>query len=416
MRKFFSMMLAYLVLPILGNEKGALTISDISAVLKKVIVPTIQTQLPKESVLFDKIKKNVGVTIANNTIYVSARTGKHTGIYSVAEGTEPKSGKAAYLQPYTSMKYAFGTLELTDQAIEAASKADVKAIASILTTEITALKDDFKMDLNRQFNGDGNGVLCYTTGTGGTASTTVTLDGNPAGLDATEYLEAGMYIDIGTSHTGVAIVSKTASTIVIAAGTAWANDVAITKTVAAECMGIAGIIDDGDNVATIQAMLRSSYPWANAFTYDTATTLTEANMVATYLKTVRFGGAKVIFMNSTLYAKYGALLTSMKKTADLKEVLAGGWKGLEFAAGVGNLGVMLDFDCWDGYVQFVDFDALTIAQMSEPFSWLEADAHGGILKRSASNRTIWEGTLKYYLNLVGLKFRSSSRMKGQTAA
>jgi hypothetical protein len=81
----------------------------------------------------------------------------------------------------------------------------------------------------------------------------------------------------------------------------------------------------------------------------------------------------------------------------------------------GNVGVILDFDCWDGYVQMVDFDALTIAEMSQPFAWLEADAHGGILKRSSSNRTIWEGTLKYYLNLVALKFKSMARMSGQTA-
>jgi hypothetical protein len=398
----------------LFNSKGELAISDISAVLKKVIVPTIQNQLPKESVLFDKIKKNVGVTIANNNIYVSARTGKHTGIYSVAEGTEPKSGKASYGQPYTSMKYAFGTLELTDQAIEAAKDGNVKAIASILSTEIAALKDDFKMDLNRQFHGAGTGVLCYTTGTGGTTSTTVTVDNNPHDVsEATDYLEAGMYIDIGTSHTAVQIVSKTATTIVIAAGTAWVDGATITKTASAECMGLAGIIDDGDNVATIQNILRASYPYANAHTYDTATTLTEANMIATYLKTVRYGGAKVIMAGPTLYAKYGALLASMKRTSNSREVLSGGWKGLDFMGG--QLGVMMDFDCWNGYIQMIDFDALTIAQMSQPFAWLEADAHGGILKRSADNRTIWEGTLKYYLELVALKFKSMARMSGQKA-
>ncbi len=396
------------------GQAGYLQISDIGAVLKKVIVPTLQSQIPKENVLFDKVKKNVGVTIANNNIYIAARTGRHTGIYSVAEGTEPKSGKAKYQQPYAPMKYAFGTLEITDQAIEAAKKGDVKAIASILATEISALKDDFKLDLNRQFHGAGAGLLCLTTGTGGTTSTTITLDSNPNGGDPTEYLEAGMYINIGTSHvgTGLTVVSKTASTIVIAAGTAWADSVAVTKVSDAECMGLAGIIDDGDNVSIIQNITRSADPWANAHTYDTGATLTELNMINTYLKTIRYGGAKVCFMGPTLFSKYGSLLTSLKKTTSLKEVLSGGWKGLEFMGG--NIGVMLDFDTWDGYVEFVDFGALTIAEMSEAFAWLEADAHGGILKRSATNRTIWEGTLKYYLNLVALKFKSMARMKGQT--
>ena len=54
--------------------------------------------------------------------------------------------------------------------------------------------------------------------------------------------------------------------------------------------------------------------------------------------------------------------------------------------------------------------------MSTPFSWLEADAHGGILGRSSSNRTIWEGTLKYYFQLVAKKFKTMGRLSNKTTA
>ena len=121
-------------------------------------------------------------------------------------------------------------------------------------------------------------------------------------------------------------------------------------------------------------------------------------------------------MGKTLFSKYGDLLTTYKKTADLKEILSGGWYGLEFAGGRGKVGVLLDKDTWTGYVQLVNFDALTIGQMSEPWQWLEGDAHGGILKRSASNRTVWEGTLKYYYNLIGLVFQGNGRLRGKTDA
>jgi len=389
-----------------------LTISDISAVLKKRIIPVIQSQLPIENVLFNKIKKNVGVIISNNQIYIAARTGRHSGIYSVAEGTEPFSGKAAYAQPYTDMTYAFGTLELTDQAIEAAQKGDVKAIASILTVEITALKDDFKADLNRILHGAGAGKLCQTNGTGAN-STALTVDTPPCGGDATQYICAGMYIQFAAGVTALVSSVSSATAIVLAAGTTWSDDTAITKAYDVEAMGLAGLIDDGDNVGTCQNVIRSANPYAVSHTYDTGATLTEANMIATYLKTTRYGGAKVMFMNTGLFAYYGSLLTSMKR-AQMTDVLSGGWKGLEFMGG--KLGVMLDFDTWSGYVQMVDFDALTLAEMSEPFAWLDADAHGGILKRSSSNRTVWEGTLKYYFNLVALKFKSSARMSGQTPA
>lgn len=402
----------------------ALTISNISAVLKKVIIPVIQNQLPKESVLFDKIKRNAGVTISNNTIYIAARTGRHSGIYNVAEGNQPYTGKAKYEQPYTDLKYAFGTLELTDQAIAATNEGNgsIKAIASILNTEITALKDDIKMDINRQMHGAGKGKLCQVNGTGVT-TTQFAVDNNPNGGDGTEYLCEGMYIHVNTGA-AVQISSIDSATLVtVSAATTFVNDYIVCKGTgttlvsatgsAVEIMGLAGLIDaNGTNVAVIQNITRSSSPWANANVEDTATTLTEAQMIDLYLKCKRYGGTKVILAGATLFSKYGQLLTSMKKTADLKEILSGGWKGLEFMDGAG---VMLDFDTWSGYMQFVDFDALTIAEMSEPFAWLEADAHGGILKRSSDNRTVWEGTLKYYFNLVGKKFKSMGRLAGKTA-
>ncbi len=405
----------------------ALTISNISAVLKKIIIPVIVNQLPKESVLFDKIKKNSGVNIANNQIYISARTGRHSGIYSVAEGNQPYTGKAKYEQPYTSMKYVFGTLELTDQAITATNEgnAPIKAIASILNTEITALKDDIKMDITRQMNGAGTGKLCLVNGTGGVAgTTTLIVDGNPNGGDGTEYLIEGMYIFVGSAGSAAVQISSvdSATQVTLAATANFPDNGVITKATGTtlagttgtntEIMGLAGLIDTGTNVAVIQNITRSSSGWANAHLDATANTLTEAMMIDLYLKTKRYGGTKVIFTGPTLFSKYGQLLTSMKKTADLKEVLSGGWKGLEFMDGVG---VMLDFDCWNSYMQFVDFDSLTIAEMSEPFAWLEADAHGGILKRSSDNRTIWEGTLKYYFNLVAKKFKSMGALQNKQA-
>lgn len=391
----------------------ALTISDISAVLKKVIIPTIQDQMRKESVLLDKVQKNAGVNIANNTIYIAARTGRHSGIYTVAEGTEPRSGEAKYQQPYASIKFAFGTLELTDQAIEAAQKGEVKAIASILSTEIQALKDDIKMDLNRQLHGAGTGKLCLANGAG-SATTALVVDNHPAGLDGTDYLAAGMYISIG-GGAAVEIASvDSATAVTLSTAATWSDDAVITKASADEMMGLAGLIDDGDNLATVQGITRSSNPWANAFTDDSSAVLTEAQMINVYLKTLRNGGAKVILAGESLFSKYGQLLTSMKKTSDLKEILSGGWKGLDFMGG--NVGVMLDPDTWSGYMQMVNFDAFTMAEMTKAFQWLEADAYGGVLKRSSSNRTVWEGTLKYYANFVCKNFKTNARLSNKTAS
>ena len=394
----------------------ALTISNISSILKKIIIPIVQSELPKESVLFDKIKRNSGVTISNNTIYIATRTGRHSGIYSVAEGTEPRSGKSTYSNPYTSVKYAFGTLELTDQSLEATGEGDRKAIASVLATEIKGLKDDMRKDINRQMWGYGDGVLCLTNGTGtGGQTSTLTVDS-----PGTRYLDAGMYIQINT-QTAFAITTKDSSTTcTIPTANTWANNWPIRKENAAEAMGLRGIIDGGTSgtyVATIQNITRSSNMWANCQLDATVATLTEAQMITIYLQCMEYGRPDIVFAGPNGFSKYGQLLTSMKKTADLKEVLSGGWRGLEFM----DIGVMLDYDCpenssIDFALYMVDFDSLTIAEMCEPFKWLEADAHGGILKRNATVRTNWEGTLKYYFNLVGKTFQCNGCLDHKTTS
>jgi len=383
-----------------------LTITNISSILKKIIIPIVQSELPKQSVLFDKIKRNSGVTIANNQIYIATRVGRSSGIYTVAEGTEPRVGKSTYANPYTSIKYAFGTLELTDQAIEAAGEGDKKAIAAILATEIKGLKDDLRKDINRQMWGYGDGVLCLANGSGATTDSTLTVKS-----PGTRYLDVGMYItmDAGTAREITAKSSTTAVTI--ETGSAWNDNAKIRKENAAEAMGLQGIIDDGDYVETIQNIVRSTNLWSKAQVEDTAAVLTEAQMIALYLQCKEYADPKIVFMGPHGFSKYGQLLTSMKKTADLKEILAGGWRGLEFM----DIGVMLDYDVperssADFMVFMVDFDTLTIAEMCEPFKWLEADAHGGILRRSPTVRTNWEGTLKYYFNLVGKTFQGNGRL------
>lgn len=386
-------------------------ISDISAVLKKVIVPKIQVQIPQLSILADKVKRNVGVTIANNQIYVAARTQRHSGIYSVAEGTAPNSGQSTYQQPYTSMAYMFGTLAISDQAIEAASSGEVKAVAAILATEINALKEDFALDLNRILHGNGTGILCTVNGNYN-STTTITCQANPNGGDPTEYLSPNMYVAIGANSSCLITAITSTTTFTVSVAISGNNGDTITKTAAAEAMGLIGLIDDGSRVATIQNITRSSNPWSQSFVNDVTTSLAESDMSNIFLKTRRFGGSKACLMGVNMFNKYGAILLSYKKSADMKEVLSGGWEGLEFMGGM--CPVILDFDTWNGFAQFVDFDALTMAEMSKPMQWLEGDAHGGILIRNPNNRTQWEGTLKYYFQFVALKYKSHGRLSNKS--
>ena len=396
----------------------SLTISNISPVLKKMILPIVEAQVSKKVILLDQVKKNVGVEVINDNIYIAVRTAFHSGFYSPAEGTEPRVGKSTYAQPVAPMKYNFSTVEFTDQALSAASAVGPKSVAKILTTEIESARDTAKKHGNRILHGAGTGKLCQTNGAqGGGGSATLTVDGCPSspasGGNHTKYLAPGQYISIAGA-TAVQILTVDSKTqVTLTAVSTWADDAVITLADASEPMGLAGIIDDGDNVATFQNILRSANPWANAQTDDTSEALSEADMIDRLIEAREYGdGPNMVLMGKTMWVKYGSLLTSMKRTTEVKPVLSGGWKGLEFMDGVP---VLWDPDTWEGYVQMPNTRKLTIAQGSSMLEWLEADAMGGILRRSPTNRANWEGTMKWYFNFVGRQVNDSARLSGKTA-
>ena len=392
-------------------------ITDISAILLEVVTPFVEEQLSNVNILMNQIKSETRIVDANNQIFIPTRSGRHAGVYSVAENTNPKTGAAKRQRMSTPVKFTFGSLEITDQTLEAAAKADKKAVVPILTDDINSLITTFEKDINRQWFGDGTGQLCLANGAG-TGATALIVD-----TPGTEYLIEGQYIEIGASGS-IRIASVDSDTEVTLASVAtWVDNDIVTKENDAEMMGFKGIIDDGDFVATFQGLARGSNPWLNANVDDDAEVLTEADLIRQFNNARKFSqkfDAKgnpnnklIVFMGQTLFEKYGSLLTSMKRTQGLKEVLSGGWQGLEFMGG--QAAVMLEYDCPEGFVFITDMTSLLRAELTKPFQWLAGEGDRGILTRSASNRTIWEATMKYYANLVVTRPKANSRLSNKTA-
>lgn len=391
------------------------TLTTIAPILNKVIFPKLQSLMAKKVVWLDKIKKNVQTSIANNEIYISANNQYHSGFYSVAEGTEPQVGKSGYLQMKALVKFIFLTYGFTDQALTIAMKSGKEAIAGTFDSEFNSGMLTAKKHLNRIFHGAGTGKLCLANGLG-SSSATLTVDGCPAvggGTNHTKYLAPGQYITIGTTDAVILTVDSDTQ-VTLEAAKSWSdNDVVVLRSTA-EPMGLAGHIDDGDNVSTYQNLLRSSYPQLKAQTDDTTETLSEQDMIDIIVRACDYGdGPDVVLTNQNLWTKYGALLLSMKRTNDTK--LIGGFQGLAINAGNKDLAVVCDYDCWDGYVQMPRFGGLTIAQVTEMFEWMQGyDGENNVLRRSPTVRTNWEGTQKWYMNLVGLQVNDMARLSGKT--
>lgn len=393
-------------------------LTTISPILHKIIHPVLQRLMAKKVIFLDQIKKNVRVTIANDKIFVSAGNAYHSGFYFVAEGTQPGVGRANYIQMEAALKFGFMTYGFTDQSLTLAAKQGKQAIAGTFDSEFETGMITAKKHMNRIFHGDGNGVLCVANG-GGSGASALIVDGakSEGGKGrSTKYLAPGMEIQIG-GRAAVGITSVDSdTTVTLDESVTWANDETIVLASAAEPLGIAGHIDDGDNVGTYQGLARGSYPTLKAQTDDTAEALTEADMIDIVLQACEFGdGPTVGLVNQDLWRKYGSLLLSQKRNNESKPVLGGGWRGLMLDVGSKSIPIICDYDCWDSYVQFPNFKGLTIAEASDMFEWMAGyDGKGDVLRRSPSGRTDWEGTQKWYLNLVGLQVNDMARLSQKT--
>jgi len=395
----------------------AYTISDVSNLLKKVIAPRVEELLPSETVILNKVKVNSGVTdMGNNQFFVSLRTGRHSGIATIPEGTKLSTGKAKWSQARVDAKYTFGTFNLSDQSIEA-SKSNKGALISILQENERALRQDLARHLNRGAIGDGSGTICITNGSqGGGGGVTVTVDHNPQGAvtedrAGTKYVAEGMYVKIGSGNAVQVVTVDSDTQFTIADNRTWSDNDAIViaspdGTASAEVSGFQQAIATG---GTFQNIGRSGNPFWTGLVDSGNTVLAEADLVKAILRASEFGKVDVGFTNLSLFNKFGQLLVSLKKTADLKEVLSGGWMGLEIMPGVG---LMLDFDVPGGEVQLWDFDAVTIGRLAD-LQWL--DTGGGNVLR-INDYAEWQGALKHYGNFAWKNVRSSARVTAKKIA
>jgi len=106
----------------------------------------------------------------------------------------------------------------------------------------------------------------------------------------------------------------------------------------------------------------------------------------------------LFLVNKSLFKKYGDILTAMRRSVDKADLL-GGFKGLEFAAGDGSVGVFLDYDVPDGAVFILNMDTWTLCQVDD-LNWLEDPNGGGLLR--LQNTLTYQAVMHWFANMLCL--------------
>lgn len=411
----------------------AIQLSDVSNALQKVIMPFIQDNLPKQTILLDQIKRNQGVTFMNDNFYAPIRTSRHGGVVNLANDSSTLlTGKSSIGQASVGVKILTGTFDITKLAMDA-TKTSKGAVENQLVFQAKSLATDFSRSINRQYYSDGVGIVSEIAGSVGVGTFTVqapsascddtrsTFYGSINGdIAPTKYLTVGQRIGIGTA--GAVIGTITAinpadggGTVEMGAGALVANDaiyildgsMSAGEAGTSDIQGLRAALSSSTGTSTYAGVARSTTGWTPQLG-TAAETLSLSAIESVYLSAREYsqmGDRYAIFMNKTLYKKYGDLLTSLRRTVNETELL-GGWTGLEFAAGAGKVGVFLDFEVPDGEVFVINLDSWTVCQVSD-MNWLE-DPSSALTRRP--DKISYQATMAWFTNLICLCPAANGRL------
>ena len=383
----------------------AATIASITPYLKEVYQGRLREQLFNEILTLKRItRSNAGVTNETGGKYVTfpIHTRRNAGIGSRNEMEAlPTPGQQGQAAARIGLKYAYGGIQLTGQAISL-SDTDPKSFAKALDNEIDGLKNDVKKDMNRQIYGDGTGAI-------GVVSAVVTSTTIPV-TDA-RLFQIGEIVDLITLPTTVAQAARTVQSISLTAG---ANSVTLSganiTTVVGQILtrngsgpsaagnreitGFAAIVSATGTLYNVDPAVEPEWTSEVSSNAGTGRALSEGLMgqMADRIYT-RGGSTTVIFQSLGVRRSYANLLMQTRSTVNSQE-FKGGFSGLAFTTDRGDIPVIADVDAPLGTQYFINEDTLTYYR-DEDWHWLDRD--GSMWKQVRDTNGDYDA---YYARLV----------------
>lgn len=400
-----------------------LLLSGYANALKEVL-GYIQDNFPKETILLNAMKRDADAQYINDEFVLPIWSTRHGGIANLATDNSnvlSASGRAL-ARGTVPVETITGAFDISKLAIDASSSAQ-GAVESALSSQAESLSTDFARHLNRQAYGDGIGIVSKVRATGGSVgSGTIAVEYPDANLDdgrsidwygtingdisPMKYIQADAIVGVGTGAAALGTVTSVTGTSIVTSGAVVtaANDSIYLQdgsglgAGSSEFLGVRAALSSTTGTSTYAGVARNVTSWTPQFG-SSSEALSLSRLEGSYLKAREFGKASdkyAIFVNVTLYQKYGDLLTAMRRTVNSVNLM-GGWDGLEFAAGAGRVGVYLDYDVPDGEVVVLNLDSWKLCQVKD-ISWMEDPSSGALLR--LQNTIKYQAVLVWFANVM----------------
>lgn len=350
-------------------------VTTIDEWLEDVLLMPIREQFNKSTILLLRLDRNEED--------VDGKKWKIPAYFSLPQGIKAGAGGKGKTLPIArgdskgnftgELVWNWGTAEIYDADIEV-SKTSKESFVKALTFNMESLTTAFKLDLDRQLKGTSKGDITTATNAG-TSSTSMTV------ADA-RYVEVNMSIDCYTGDTKkwtatVSAVDKQLKTVTLAAAQTWAIGDTLYRegNKDEEMQGLAGLIDDGTYVSTLQGYNRTTQPLVKAnVTPKLGTTpqdwsLTDMQTIIDDIE-VRSGATPtIIYAPHDVVRYYAAQLQSSRQMVNVMK-LDGGYTGLAY----NNIAVTPLAGIKANSMYFVNEDHIMLCRLAD-ISWRQADGH-----------------------------------------
>lgn len=378
------------------------TLTTVDAILKEVYGPRIQDQLQSEAVGLKRIEKTsegVTETVGGKYVDFPIRVKRNHGVgYRDENGQLPAAKRQEYAEVHTTLRYGYGRVRLTGQAMRLAEK-NHQAFASAMDEEMEGLKETLSKDSNRIFYGDGTGLMATITSAGAGATDTHTVD-------TVKYLEIGQQVDVlvksggATVQLDVEIIDVNEDTLAVQFSASFVSNSANNHGIyrqgsfEKEPQGLGSIVNDAGTLFNVDPTVQPLWKSIIKDNGGTNRALSEGLMIET-VDDVRIKGGAVSLILGSLGVRraYFNLLTQQRRYTDTKE-FAGGFTGLAFNHGK-EIPMVEDVDHPDNTMHMLTEKRFKVYQDSD---WHWAQDDGNILKW-VTDFDAWEGFMRKYWEL-----------------
>lgn len=403
------------------------TLASITPILKEVYRGRIREQLNNEVTALKRMtRSSAGVTNETGGKYVTfpIHTRRNSGIGSRFESEAlPAPGQQGHAAARVGLKYAYGGIQLTGQAISL-SDTDPKAFAKALDNEVEGMKNDLKKDMNRQIYGTGNGAV-------GVVKTTA-VAGNVIAVNDARLFQLGMVVDFQTGTT-VNASGREITAISLAAG---ANTVTISGAALAvtagdlivrkgsgvavagnrELTGLAAIVAASGTIYNIDPTTEPE--WASEIDSNGGTNRALSEGLMTQMVDrirTRGGSTSLILQSLGVRRAYANLLTQTRQTVNTQS-FTGGFSGLAFTTDTGEIPVVADVDAPLNTQWFINEDSFTFYRDKE-WDWLErGDGIWKQVRDASGDYDAWYARLVEYHELGCDRRNTNGRISDLTEA